>query len=94
MKAAMKRIVLGGKIDFKLGMQIVRKTRAGEIVVTLQENGFLYDGQHWPSLSAAAQAAAKSMRSGNDYFSLKAGCTEVRSASGKVIASKHKLEES
>ena len=93
MGKAMSRIAIGAEIEFKVGMQIVRKTRNGEVVVVLKENGFLYDDKLWSSLSGAAMAATRASRSGNDFFSLKSGCTEVRNAKGQVIASKHKLLE-
>ena len=85
------QIKLGMKVDFEIGMQIVRRARSGkEHVVTLKDNGFLYEDELYSSLSAAAQnASGTPCRSGNDWFSLmNTSCTEVRDASGKVIARK------
>lgn len=92
MLRALDKVRLGVKVDWEWGMQIVRKGRGGEeFVVTVTENGFLYDGEHYASLSSAAQnASGTPCRSGNDWFNLlTASCTEVRDAKGKVIASKN-----
>jgi hypothetical protein len=91
MLEVMATVKLGMKVDLEFGMQIVRRARTGkEHVVTLTENGFLYEDEQYSSLSAAAQnASGTPCRSGNDWFSLvSTSCTEVRDTTGKVVARK------
>ena len=76
------------------GYQLVRKARAGkEFVVTITENGFMYEDKIYSSLSAAAQNASGTFcRSGNDWFSLvTTQCTSVRDERGNVIARRGSL---
>ncbi len=83
---------VGVRIDcpvaLELGMQIVRRKRDGtEIIVTLQPNGFEYNGETYASLSSCCIVAEKRIVSGNDFFNLsKHQGTEVRDRNGQVIA--------
>jgi len=98
MESALKRVKIGQPFDLEYGMQLVRKQRDDkEIVVKLTKEGFEMGGKTYGSLTACAQKAIegrKGLVSGNFFFSVAANsCTEIRNASGKVLASKVKLEE-
>lgn len=86
--AALARVKIGQPFDLKVGMQLVRKTKNGEhIIVKIKPLGFELDGVTYSSLSTAIMYKLRKMTSGNAYFHLEHNhCTEVWSASGKVLA--------
>jgi DNA-directed RNA polymerase specialized sigma24 family protein len=87
MDQAIRRIRIGQPFDLQLGMQIVRKKREGEIVITLVDNGFECDGVIYSSLSTAAMYQERRIVSANAFFNLEQNkCTEIRNKRGKPIA--------
>jgi hypothetical protein len=52
------------------GTRLVRDWHGVGYTVTVLEEGFEYDGKHWPSLTAIARAITGCHRSGNAFFGL------------------------
>jgi len=84
MSEALGRLDFGQKFDLAVGMEIVRKRRAGEqTVVRIAKDGFIWNGTTYPSISAAVMWAEQRSVSGNDFFSIvKHGCTQIQ---GKAV---------
>lgn len=92
---------LGANIELDYGMQIVRRTRAGDVIAVIRPNGFEYTitdpklveqarldspTQLFGSLSSVAMWGEGRLRTGNDFFNLaKHNCTEIRSADNRII---------
>jgi hypothetical protein len=92
---------LGANIELEYGMQLVRRTRKGEVVARITTEGFEYDIPHedlvkkagldssvqtFGSLSAVAMWFEGRLRTGNDFFNIaKHSCTEIRSADHRII---------
>lgn len=91
---------LGANIRLEYGMQIARRKRGGDTIVTITQHGFEYEvdeklagkaefkkrKQLFGSLSSVAMWAERRMVSGNDFFNLsKHNCTEVRDVEGRII---------
>lgn len=53
------------------GAELVRQYKGRDIVVTVLEDGFFYDGQRYRSLSAIAKAVTGTNWNGFDFFGLK-----------------------
>ncbi|WP_394270332.1 DUF2924 domain-containing protein [Qipengyuania sp.] len=54
-----------------VGARLTRQCKGREVTVTVEDAGFRFDGQLYPSLSAAATAIAGSRWNGPRFFGLK-----------------------
>ena len=65
--------------NLKPGTRLLRDWHGVRYEVTVQEDGFLYDGKKYRSLSAVARAITGSYWSGNRFFGLTPGSKKERS---------------
>ena len=56
---------------FGIGARLTRTWKGRRVEVVVEEQGFSWDGQLFPSLSAAASAIAGSRRNGPRFFGLR-----------------------
>jgi hypothetical protein len=59
-----------GDLRIPMGGELRRTFRGREIVVMVQENGFMFEDKHYKSLSAVAKAATGTNWNGFDFFGI------------------------